>query len=963
MNHELLLRRLFDECQTTAPNSDLDKVDSALTLVEEYKNDWKVNSNEYKAFQQFYSSSSVALKSSMTLEMARLCFDLIIECPELNSENLANCLSEKLVQYASDMSMANMRILSEILAEKIPTLGDSVEVSFPKSEQKAQLGAIQLITQALRKSQVQLSDEQNGIDERLDFSRKMSNLHFGAAVFKDYFQQLMDSDANQEDQFEATIWAITGQEWKVSKNDKLVPSDYKDYDDLNFNTIVKKELQEYQPINDIQQIAQNVVQAQHRVFWLDQRNTVSYELNNNAGVDIYSDVESNRLVDSIIQNLPSYSDYIEEKKSALLAYVTALEVLLNQIKAVGHEVTNQVVSISRKAKQQLECFTELQRHCYAVQQVLDTKVLLGNKLIRIETMLDHTIVSIAKRINLKGFLSFLPPLRTNNERVRELVKERTDLQSKLKKQECSHIKSSIELINEEINFLDDDYQRRLLQLTQFDRQVKQKKGYPDVSGNSLESWAAWVKQNVSGSLSGDYRPDKSILLLDRQMAKSGINSYTEAYKKLFVRLSSSQETSSYSGVKKVFVDLHYWATSHSIESQVFAGNLTHAFQIIGTNSCWFGNDLATTASTIWSAGTVEKQVKDILQGHREYLPSQGTLFMTPEMIALLHLAQSAPYMAAAMKGLTGGSVMANGAGLLVSALMPAVAIAQPMEKMLDSMVQSWSENKVANIVTQQRTTEVMVNALMKGIIKPECYKNCAQLIECYSIQRQALQNIEELSKGCFKNNKLGIIRRIWQSVSNTWSEMDWKAKFFAVITTTALSIGTATISALVVISIVGTAGISFAVAVLAGFGSMCMGGYFARRVINIIVASDFLGMNNANEIARQKMTQQRIDQALKRLGSKSNSKHLIELLRSSLKDTGKSLDLNAVPVEQQEQSLRDEFIKAAKEIDTGLASQYKKIREKDVASAQAITPQTIDRAKWYECYDDIMKFIAKYAVT
>ena len=120
MNHELLLRRLFDECQTTAPKSDLDKVDSALTLVEEYKNDWKVNSNEYKAFQQFYSSSSLALKSSMTLEMARLCFDLIIECPELNSEDLINCLSEKLIQYASGMSMANLRILSEIFAEKVP---------------------------------------------------------------------------------------------------------------------------------------------------------------------------------------------------------------------------------------------------------------------------------------------------------------------------------------------------------------------------------------------------------------------------------------------------------------------------------------------------------------------------------------------------------------------------------------------------------------------------------------------------------------------------------------------------------------------------------------------------------------------------------------------------------------------------------------------------------------------------
>ena len=65
-------------------------------------------------------------------------------------------MPEKLAQYASDMSVVNLRTLSELLAEKMPDLADDVKTAFPKAEQKAQFGAILLITDALNQSQSQL---------------------------------------------------------------------------------------------------------------------------------------------------------------------------------------------------------------------------------------------------------------------------------------------------------------------------------------------------------------------------------------------------------------------------------------------------------------------------------------------------------------------------------------------------------------------------------------------------------------------------------------------------------------------------------------------------------------------------------------------------------------------------------------------------------------------------------------
>ncbi|CAM2881369.1 type III secretion system effector BopA family protein [Vibrio neptunius] len=967
-----------------------DRLDAIKSLANLYRQAWQSESEDYKAFSTFYETCSPALKSTLTPELARLSFELINNSPSLDSETLANRLSDKLVQYASDMSTVNLRVLSEVLAEKVPSLADDVFMPFPKKEQKAQLGAINLIKQALKQSRTELMEEQKGIEARLDIPSKINQLRHSAAVFAKEMQQFFESDSTVEDQFSATLAALTGNVWLVVKGDNLLPDELTDYDDLDLTDQIRNELDQIHISDKTRKLAEDVIQAQHRLSWLDRENSVTHERNNRAGVNIYADIESKQLADNITQNLTLYADYLDEKVSAAKAYVASLDALAQE--TISDGVTKQLIIMRSEAERQLTRLTNLAEQCGTVQMAQDTKVLLGNKLARLDTMLDRTVDANTKRLNLQGFLSFLSPLRANNDQVRALILEREELQLELNKQEKyvvdlhgknwrnqPHISSEKEVetlkrlelsmasLVQDIELLDDEYEKSMLELTRFDREVTKEKGYPGVSGNSLESWSAWVKQNLAGHWSGDYRPDLSTLILERQMAKVGIQSYTEAYQKLYATLSSGEVSSNYQGVMNTLGQLHNWAMAHPVESQALAGNLTHAYQIISSNSGWFGNDLAAMASTVWKTGSVENQVKDILQGRREFLPSHESMSMTAEMIALIHLAQCAPYIAGAVKGASGSGVVATGASQLVAALVPGAPLMKPMASMIGGLVQTWSERKMANVVNRNRSTEIMVNALMAGIHKQGSFNDRAKAIASYAMQRQALQDIGTLSRDCFETNKAGAMSRMWQDAKNTWQEMNWKAKSFTVATTAAVSIGAAAIAALSMIAIVGTGGIAIAIAAIAGAGVTPLGALLARTALNLIASTNFLGMNDAHNRAKENMTQQRIDEALQRLANKTkDDQRLGDLLGDSLNDAGQLIQLNHLPEDQQETSFRYQIASIASEREQQVIEQNTLSKAKLIETAKSYVPESLLKDEngsidWENCYQQVEQALVKQA--
>ncbi|NOH63191.1 type III secretion system effector BopA family protein [Vibrio sp. RE88] len=962
---------------------EIERLEAIKSLASQYEAAWESESADYQALEQFYADCSPSLKSSLTPELTRLSFEFVTNSPSLDSETLANRLSQKLVQYASDMSTVNLRVLSEILAEKVPSLADEVSTPFPKEEQKAQLGAINLIRQALSQSRAELQEEQKGIEARLDIPSKMSQLRHSAAVFAKEMQQFIESDSTLENQFAATLAVLTGKDWSVAKGDRLMPDDITDYDDLALTAQVRNELEHCDISDKTRLLAEDVIQAQHRLHWLDTENTTTHARNNRAGVDIYADIESKQLADNITQNLTRYTEYLDEKIHAAQAYVASLDALAQE--EVSDSVTNQVIAMREDAERRLTRLTTFEAQCNTVQKAQDTKVLLSNKLARLDTMLDQTIDANTKRLNLQGFLSFLAPLRANNDQVRALIIEGKELQRELDKQEkylvdlhgknwrnqpeissekevvqFKNLELSMASLEKDIELLDDEHEKSMLELNRFDRLVSREKGYPGVSGNSLESWSAWIKQNVAGNWSGDYRPDLSTLILERQMAKSGISNYAEAYSKLFNTLLSGDDESNYASVMKTLGQLHNWAMAHPVESQVLAGNLTHAYQIISANNGWFGADLAAMASTVWKTGTIENQVKDILQGRRQFLPNHESMSMSAEMIALLHLTQCLPYLAGAGKGVAGSGVIATSVGQLVTVLGLGSSISKPLASMLGGMVQTWSERKMANVVNRHRSTEVMVNALMAGIHTQGSFNERAQAAASYTMQRQALQDVGTLSRDCFETNKAGAMSRMWQDAKNTWQEMNWKAKAFSVATTAALTVSGASIVALMVFAIVGTGGL--AIAVIAGVGTTPISAYFSRTALNLIASTNFLGMNDAHNRAKEKMTQQRIDEALKRLANKTkDDQRLGDLLGDSLKDAGQLIQLSHLPEDQREKSFRYQIASIASEREQQAIEQNVRSKAELIDLAKSYVPESLlgDQIDWDTCYQQVEKALVE----
>lgn len=200
-------------------------------------------------------------------------------------------------------------------------------------------------------------------------------------------------------------------------------------------------------------------------------------------------------------------------------------------------------------------------------------------------------------------------------------------------------------------------------------------------------------------------------------------------------------------------DLHNWSMAHPIEARELAGNLTQAYNIILANPGTFGMELVNTVTTVWQTGTVQNQVHDILQGKREELPDKTNFAMTPQMIALLHMAQLAPYIAGGAKGAAntgiGGPLVSGVFGMM----FPGAGMATPVVGLVGGVLQTWSERQLANNMRAYRSSEVMVNALIKGMQAEGGLSARGEAIAGYMLQRQALQDVGTVSRDCLKSVK------------------------------------------------------------------------------------------------------------------------------------------------------------------------------------------------------------------
>ncbi|MCL1128007.1 hypothetical protein [Shewanella surugensis] len=280
-------------------------------------------------------------------------------------------------------------------------------------------------------------------------------------------------------------------------------------------------------------------------------------------------------------------------------------------------------------------------------------------------------LSNRREFNVVEYQSYVVKLSENNDKLRAVLTLKDEIKLK-----GGYDKSQLMILEQKIKTLDDEYHFISLSLKRFDIQARKQGGYPEEGGySSLEAWSSWTTQNTKLPLTSNYRPSLQELLFERQLAGNNMSSIFEAYSALFYTCAGADTTelseeTSVSRSQKIWAALNgldQWLLSHPIEAIELAGNVEHAYALIMQKPETFGEQLVESVKTTWKRGSVESQIHDILLGEREEIPSRASTKMTAEMIALLNIAQMAPYVIGGIKGARGQGALAR-AGMAVTSV-------------------------------------------------------------------------------------------------------------------------------------------------------------------------------------------------------------------------------------------------------------------------------------------------------
>lgn len=887
------------------------------------------------------ASESVLLLSHQLIEM----FDQV---PSVNDWQLQ--LTEFWANAELPLpSSSELTTLVAILASERPALAGQVAIPFKEEKDKIQSGIYQQLIRVLTRSLTQVKENKSVLKQRLGFDDKQSKVRSQAALLSSWLNRAGEESYLHEQYVAAMLIGISGE--RCSMLDKTVIADGAvNIDNLEIEPGCEVDIQQLANEEKWVVLARKVLAAQDKAYRFEE---LYDRESGHSAINFHYDVEQRVLTSRLMASPERYLPFLTKKISALTAYHNELQSLTDSLNIgkVRSRFVEELKQISEQ-KQHLSLLQDAVRFWQSVKQQYEQHEQYVDQLQKLQ---DITLQQV-RQLNKQGYLAFLPQLQQLDLAMYALSVQKERLTEKLLQQGSSLDNSQLQEIDQGIVKLDEEYQAALLLLVRFDRQANKIEGYPEQGDYyNVQAWRHWVVQNITGEWGGwlgEFRPDLNTLILQHQLAKNGMQTLREAYQELFQILNpsiffKSLDTNKYQEILAAFRDLHRWVMAHPMESQALAKNITHAYQIITGNSGWFGADLATAVNSVWQSATVENQVKDILQGTRELLPLQPSYSMTPEMIALLHFTHLLPYLAGGIKGGVHSGLISSVATLLGAGWATG---------MIGGFVQTWVEQKIASTVSAHRNTEVMVNALMLGIREQGSFQQRAASVMSYMMKRQLLQDIGTLGRDCFETNKVGTLRRWWQDTTNFWQKMDVKAKLFSVAAIVGPAAIAATVATAALIFTVGTGGVGLAVLGISALLAAIVGGYFGYSGLSLLKNSDFLGLRQAYEYAQDKMTEQRIQDALQQFINKQyQGKTVAEHLDVQVADIEKKISLKQVAKQNQTQSFMRQLENWGREEQQKIAINQQKQRAELVNKvAQQLNDwQEIDGQELIKCLDDI----------
>lgn len=835
-------------------------------------------SSLHKEIKQFYNSLPDTLQRGLTTQQIHTCFDLFHQLP---IEEPRVALKERLsAAIYKEVNLPKVELLTQLITHFSPDL--SLEETLPHLKDAQQAGAaLKLFKDSNRWAEACLQQDLKQVRQEFKPSQEVEQL-------TQQFKALITPRKEQQKGFLSP---------EVTQNllQQLDPKSGVQQSDTGFQIISQSEA--------------GLAKAAHQFLTIEQRlesqaseMVLSRELANNPNIT------EKALITLFKQNPQQYIADLKMLVKLNTQYIQSLDHLIKQLpedQLLTKQLQQKLTSMETIAQFNQQLFASMESTNTALSQELSViKALTRTTVINQAISQDVIALKGAKaQANQAKYIEFTTELKNKNNQLRAILTMKAELDPTNQKNQ-----QAIAIFDEGIKQNKQQYHEKLLELKQFDTQAPKLGGYPDQGPyNSFDAWQSWAGQTFAGELSPNYRATMQELILERQLANNNMSSVTEAYAHLYQKYSGGalesienlaipETKEMVERVKAAATNLHAWAMNHPVEARELAGDLTQAYNIISSSPGTFGTEFANFVKTSWQTGTVENQVTDVLLGKRELIPTEAGLEMTPEMIALLHMARLAPYVAGAAQG-------ASGQGLGARLLTGVAGHFIPGGKLLTGAIGGVMEVKAQKIAAQQvvkhRDTEVMVNALLTAIKSTGGLRARTAQMGTYMAQRNAVQSLGTVNRDIFEVGTKGAVARFVTDMTNWWQFSSTKAKVATLAVTATSIVGMSAAAVGFGLLTVGTGGAAAIIlAAILGIGGATAGIFTSQSLLNWLASVPFadpLGLKEAQAKVKEAMTEQRLNEALNKI--KLNKSDAIKAL--NIDDNKKAEMLKALNKEPE----------------------------------------------------------------
>lgn len=651
--------------------------------------------------------------------------------------------------------------------------------------------------------------------------------------------------------------------------------------------------------------ARECMQLQHQLGYYSQGEDLAHDsIHGFDHVNFRGDQVKDYLFRDFRKNPQEYTAFLAKRSELLNAYIAKLEQVIDDLPAEGADTIKepllrelkdlQAESIMLKAL--LEASEPLSvvdglEHNLSVQQ--DQAKVLSKELSSAKKPFDEKLANV----NLKVYQLRQGILQDNIEKTRELAleqdrlkEERTNLEEELVSSYGGMDDRSLEEIlsdpavqtsrlYEEYNQLLVDQQENQLAIDTLNKEFrvgllelqKEEQRAKGIDGGGYPedvSWGPWLAKKGGdwvGEWAGVNRKTPQSMLLERQLALSG-KTMAEAYSEMVGLLytAMTNPTEAMSVLEQLGFtpsQLKAWAEAYPDEMRQLSGNINHAYNALSSSGSGVGQQVKELFNNAWQRGTTENMVKDALLGDREdIVGAVDPKPMPPAMIALLNMADWAPYVAGAYNGLTDKNIGGMLGGIVGTAALgsvgfPAIAGTAVLKMALGGM-QVQVEKGLAQEVTKRRDLEVMVNGVLTGLQTSGGISERLEAVAKYTLQRQALKEVGTIVRDTVEVGKLGAVARYREELSLWWNKASTGQKAVLVAATVGMTVA----AGAVVFGALAAGPLGITVAAVFGILAMLGSATLTRGLWNSL--GPLLGMEQIRKEVQNDMNKKRLDTAL-----------------------------------------------------------------------------------------------------